>query len=261
MKKGNTLPKRKKKGTKTYKDYFPERLEEMRKRRGETQQQFCKFLGVNARSYRGWINGATDYDKNEKQIRKRVMPEMETIITICDKLGVSIDYLFGRSRYETADNDLIGKRTGLNDEAIDTLKALACVDIKHNERFMTVVNHFLSADNIDSLIWFIRFFTEFALPFVYSVPVMKDSNGLWKKIDIIALAGSEKNLDVNKELDINLIPSLTKARAQDMLIKYIDKIASGYVAYAISQGIVDENYIIDNARSILLNAYNDNLPE
>lgn len=259
MKKGNKLPK------KTGMEFFAERIEEIRKRSGKNQTEFCDYLEVSDRSYRGWTNGNPDYDKDGNPVRKRNEISIDTLISISKRLGVSLDYLLGCSRYETVGNDFIGKQTGLNDDAVNVLKALVYCDVKENEMFMSVINHFLSSDNLESLRQFIRFFIDFAIPCLYSIPVMADSNGKWKKIDNskthIALAGSENSLEQNKEFPVDLIPSLTKAHAKDMMIQYIEKIANNYVRYAITQGIVDENYISENFYRIMLNHYNSILPD
>lgn len=255
MKKGKILPKRK--GI----DILAEKLEEIRTERDLNQAEFCDVLKESDRNYRGWVKGKPDHDTEGKPIRVRTEPSIDKLLSIADKLGVSLDYLFGRSQYQTVDNDLIGEVTGLNDEAINTLRALAYVDIKHKERYMTVVNHFLSSDNIELLMGAIRFFVEYALPFMYSVPVMTDSKGNWKKIDNsktrIALAMTDKHLSENNELDLELIPSLAQARAEDMMMRYVKDIAQGYVKYAISQGFIDESYIRDNAETILKNLFNN----
>ena len=98
-----------------------DRLEAIRKERKQSQKDFCAFLGVPDRSYRGWVNGYLDHDINGKAITKRNMPEIDTLISICEKLNVSLDYLFGRTNYTKVSNELIGKETGLSDDAINRL--------------------------------------------------------------------------------------------------------------------------------------------
>ena len=59
---------------------FGERLESLRK--GMTQREFAKSIGVPLTTYTNWVAG----------IR---MPSAEAIVSICSHLGVSADWLLG----------------------------------------------------------------------------------------------------------------------------------------------------------------------
>ena len=60
---------------------FGERLQEVRKRSGLTQEEFAEQLQVSRQSVSRWESG-------------RGYPEMEKIIYICNRYGVTMDELF-----------------------------------------------------------------------------------------------------------------------------------------------------------------------
>lgn len=60
---------------------FGERLQEVRKRSGLTQEEFAEQLQVSRQSVSRWESG-------------RSYPEMEKIIFICKRYGVTMDELF-----------------------------------------------------------------------------------------------------------------------------------------------------------------------
>ena len=63
---------------------FGERLQEVRKRSGLTQEEFAEQLQVSRQSVSRWESG-------------RGYPEMEKIIFICNRYGVTMDELSRRS--------------------------------------------------------------------------------------------------------------------------------------------------------------------
>lgn len=62
---------------------FTERLKELRKEKGYTQQQIADEIGVNRGSYSNWEKGKRE-------------PSFENLIKLADLLEVSLDWLFGR---------------------------------------------------------------------------------------------------------------------------------------------------------------------
>ena len=58
------------------------RLKDLRKSRGETQENLSKYLGITAQAY----------PKYEYGLRK---PSLETTAKLADYFGVSVDYLLG----------------------------------------------------------------------------------------------------------------------------------------------------------------------
>lgn len=108
-----------------YQDYptFRERLEKYRTdKTNYTQEEFSEFLGVSYRAYTYWINGK-EYDAKANKT-KYVVPKMKTLCKICDTLGVSLDYLFGRAENISEENAVIEKAFGIKDNAIENLKAV-----------------------------------------------------------------------------------------------------------------------------------------
>jgi transcriptional regulator with XRE-family HTH domain len=95
---------------------FRERIEQLRG--NTTQEEFCKGIGINKRTYQYWLNGEyTDYNNTNKY----KLPDIETAMRICDKYKVSLDYLFGRIDCETVTNQTIKDMIGLNDTVINNL--------------------------------------------------------------------------------------------------------------------------------------------
>lgn len=62
---------------------FSERLKELRLKKGLTQTELGKKVGVKQNTFTNWENGKRE-------------PNFETIIKIADLLEVSLDWLFGR---------------------------------------------------------------------------------------------------------------------------------------------------------------------
>lgn len=62
---------------------FTNRLVQLRKKRGLTQQQIADEIGVNRGSYSNWEKGKRE-------------PSFENLIKLADLLEVSLDWLFGR---------------------------------------------------------------------------------------------------------------------------------------------------------------------
>ena len=64
--------------------FFSERLRELRKEQGETQQQVADGLGVPRQHYHKFEAGEN-------------LPSLERFIALADHFGVSLDYLAGRT--------------------------------------------------------------------------------------------------------------------------------------------------------------------
>lgn len=62
---------------------FPQRLKQLRQKKGLTQQKLAEILGIKRNTYSDWENGKTE-------------PGFENLIKLADLLEVSIDWLFGR---------------------------------------------------------------------------------------------------------------------------------------------------------------------
>ena len=64
---------------------FPQRLKQLRQKKGLTQQKLAEILGIKRNTYSDWENGKTE-------------PSFENLIKLADLLEVSLDWLFGRDK-------------------------------------------------------------------------------------------------------------------------------------------------------------------
>lgn len=64
---------------------FPERLKQLRQKKGLTQQEIAELLGVKRNTYSDWENGKTE-------------PNFEMVLKLADLFEVSLDWLFGRDK-------------------------------------------------------------------------------------------------------------------------------------------------------------------
>ena len=60
------------------------RIKQLRESHGETQQKMAENLGVSQQTIAGWEKGQRN-------------PSLETLSTLADYFGVSVDYLLGRT--------------------------------------------------------------------------------------------------------------------------------------------------------------------
>ena len=70
---------------------FPKRLNEVRKAKGISAQKMADELYINVRGYRRYESGDTT-------------PPLYTALKIADILGVSLDYLLGRTNNKEVDH-------------------------------------------------------------------------------------------------------------------------------------------------------------
>lgn len=228
----------------------------LRKESKFTQEEIAKKIGCTAKTY-------ANYERNPDDERYQ-KPYIDHLISLADMFNVSTDYILGRSNCRSVENDYINKKLGISDEAINGLQELTSKDedmVLKNAYMMNttgksyrmfsklnldVINVLLSNHDIFSR-W-IESFIDYAFSFQFSVPVMADSKGNWKKITSkIALASSEDNLDdISPSLDD--MSSLIESAAKDRMIKAVDDLGSEYIRYLLGQGIID-------ATSLLVNAY------
>lgn len=64
---------------------FPQRLKELRLKKGLTQQEIADLVHVNRVTYTNWEKGKRE-------------PSFENIVKLADLLDVSLDWLFGRDK-------------------------------------------------------------------------------------------------------------------------------------------------------------------
>ena len=68
--------------------YFSDKLKELRKKHGLTQQHVADELSINRVTYTNWEKGNRE-------------PNFENLIKLVAILGTTFDYLFGRSEKST----------------------------------------------------------------------------------------------------------------------------------------------------------------
>lgn len=90
------------------------RLKELRKDTGMTQEAIAKSLGITVKTYRSW-------EKCE-DIKGIGIRNISDLVALAELFKVSVDYILNKSEFRTPENDFIGKETGLSDEAIFMLE-------------------------------------------------------------------------------------------------------------------------------------------
>ena len=100
----------KKNSEKSCKEFFGERLKQLRNEKGLSQDALAKALGISKGSL-----GFYETCKNT--------PDIVVLNAVSDYFGVSLDYLLGRTDIQTNDTDVIAvcKYTGLSEIAVKTL--------------------------------------------------------------------------------------------------------------------------------------------
>ena len=73
---------------------FAERLKELRKEKGLTQQKVADSLNISQPNYRRWESGER-------------LPSVETLVMLADYFEVSIDYLLTRKNQKVFENEKI----------------------------------------------------------------------------------------------------------------------------------------------------------
>ncbi len=123
---------------------FRERIEKIRTDNGLNQKDFCDKIGITPRQYQAWIHGTFNSASGKTNY---TLPSDNTLCDICEAFGVSIDYLYGRTDYLTANNEMISKELLISDKAIENIKA----NRKHFAMYdyMLVAQHFFSGGKVD----------------------------------------------------------------------------------------------------------------
>lgn len=88
---------------------FSERLKECRTQKGLTQEQLANEIGITK-------NSIFCYENDRRE------PGIDILTNLASTLDVTADYLLGLSDNRTNENDAIGKKLGLSDEAIAILE-------------------------------------------------------------------------------------------------------------------------------------------
>ena len=89
-------------------------IKALRNGKNWTQKELAQKLGISFQSVSKWERGE--------------VISLENLSAVADLFDVSLDYLMGRSKYRTMEQDAIGKMTGLSAEVVDKI-------CKYNEKF------------------------------------------------------------------------------------------------------------------------------
>lgn len=142
-----------------------------RKAKRLTQKSFCdeyeKVTGssVTIETVRNWEQG-------------RAIPRIDTLISLADFFGVSVDYLLNRSECTSIDNEYIREKTGLNDASISMLETAKkeseiekqIYDLRNNNSSLTVTDTLNIMCKYDTLAHIAKGFRNYLLT-EYAVPV------------------------------------------------------------------------------------------
>lgn len=108
---------------------FKDRLRVSREALGINQEEFAKKVGI--------ARASASYYENKAN---RSMPNIEVLYNMAEVLGVSFDYLLGKSDSTKVENIDASKRFGLSDNAIAVLDKLNTrTEIKHNKIFNEIL--------------------------------------------------------------------------------------------------------------------------
>lgn len=105
--------------------YEKNRIIELRKEAGYNQTQVSEKIGCVLKTYQNYEQGHN-------------YPTLEYANNLANLYNVSIDYLLGRSDCRNIEDSYISEKTGLNDNAIQTLK------IFKNDEFADLINFIMS---------------------------------------------------------------------------------------------------------------------
>ncbi len=86
-------------------------IDEWRQAHNITQRRISDVLGIKTRTLNNYLNGKS-------------LPNLDSILRLCDYFGVSFDWMTGESELRTADMQSEGLSLGLSDRALSNLRAL-----------------------------------------------------------------------------------------------------------------------------------------
>lgn len=117
--------------------FYCQILKDLRKKNGYTQNYVATQISVEVKTYRSWEIG---YYKDNVQMFPKI--DNEKLEALADLYSVSIDYILGRSKCTSVENEKIREVIGLDDYSIETLK-----NIKrsyHFEKDLEILNYIMS---------------------------------------------------------------------------------------------------------------------
>lgn len=183
-KKGNFYMKKSAKPNNPPKTIFQQRLTDLRKQKKFNQEQLSEVLNVGRDTVIAWENGIIKGKEN----REDIFPSVNNLVALSDVLGVSTDYLLGRSDYTKVENKDISNIVGLSDNAINVLRDFKQSDsagtkqvidsLKHGKQpkhplyALEIINFFLTSKHFKK---FLAHFRNLSSD-TYNVPIVNDGN-------------------------------------------------------------------------------------
>ena len=113
------------------KETLGEKLKNLRKTKGETQEQVAHNIGCTVKTYREW-----EHDTN--------IPRSDYLDALVRYFDVDMDHLIGRIEEGTHDKKFICEYTGLSEEAIELLHLAAVSEEAESKRTLRFLNMVLA---------------------------------------------------------------------------------------------------------------------
>lgn len=163
-----------------------------------TQQYIADKIGCDIKTYRDYENG------------KRNITQVELLISLADFYKVSTDYILGRTDYTSVDNEMISNEIGLNDNAINTLKA----ELDYNQSNKS------KKHSIDTINFILENHTDFSIGLllenIYNylfanynqVIAYNNKEGTAEVCDKLVLCDNNSNQDISTLLSVQQLDSV-----------------------------------------------------
>ena len=202
-----------------------QRIAELRKDKGVTQDEIAKFLEVKRAT-------VANYETGQRS------PDYETIIKLADYYGVSCDYILRGIKSEYSE---INSTTGLLDEAIESLQSQKN-NVFYTTRLTFLINNKALLNTLGNYL-FSSVCSEFAnseyihlplrnesLAFYIRNPEMAQKAAYSALLDVLPFVKAEMTAEIqnNKALKESLLSELAKSAAE---IKCEDKESDAYGVY------------------------------
>lgn len=131
---------------------FSPALMKKRADKGLTQAQLAEMIGVSTTTISCWECG------QYKKKKKPSFPSMKQYLALCRVFGCDMDSLSGKYDERTHDNNFICDKTGLSENAVDTILACSWIQSgcglneilasKNGAVFLYILNSYLSTFNV-----------------------------------------------------------------------------------------------------------------
>lgn len=145
-----------------------------------SDEKFSEMLGVSYNTYKQW-----------KYHPEKHQPKLSNAVKAAAACGVSIDYLCGIDPYKNKGDKEISEITGLNQQAIDTLRLLKKLSKDINQDSLYVLNFILSDEKL-----FFEFIDSLKLYIdnPYTIPLHTEKGALTESKEGCFFAGRETPL-------------------------------------------------------------------